>query len=168
MFKRHRFLWGNKVSYCWFSLTTDACLGKTKEVSSWLQPTYEIIVQGEENVEVEKEKWQHEDEKRERWTNGCQRYWQIPSALSHVQSPSSSPSHHPAIITPFQHHCTSHHQSISYKIIDKPPFIHLTLSISAISLPLPICSSISLPSGSLQSVCPIVSVTCVSTGILTY
>lgn len=93
--------------------------------------------------------------------------------LSHTYAHLSSPlSRHLSIIAPFQHHCISLHHFITHRIIYKPPFIHLTLSIFAIALSLPICSSISLPSGSLQSVCSILFVCvchiCVSAEILTY
>lgn len=58
---------------------------------------------------------------------------------------------HLSTITPFQHRSISLHHFISGQITYKPPFIHLSLSVSAVALSLPICSSISPPSGTPQS-----------------
>lgn len=72
--------------------------------------------------------------------------------LTHTYS-SLTPSHHLSIITPFQRHSKSLHRPITYKIIDMPACIHLSSTISFMHFSsLPICSSISLPPGPVQSV----------------
>lgn len=89
----------------------------------------------------------------ERWTNCCRRLTERGAQPgSHSDSlPPPPVSPHLSTITPFQHRSISLHHFISGQITYKPPFIHLSLSISAVALSLPICSSISPPSGAPQS-----------------
>lgn len=108
----------------------------------------------EEKKEAKREK--PRDDRRQR---GVERTGQRLRLLRRADAHLSPPlSRHLSIITPFQHHCISLHHFIAHQITYKPPFIHPSLSIAAIALSLPICSSISLPSGSLQSVCSILFV----------
>lgn len=129
-------------------------MGKTKEVSSVTGDFSPNIQRNKVRRGKERERKRGsmtDDRKKDEQT--AVRDSDRDHQLSHTYSRSSSPrSPHLSIITPFQHHCISLHHSITHQIIYKPPFIHLSLSISAIALSLPICSSISLPSGSHQSV----------------
>lgn len=76
--------------------------------------------------------------------------------LSHTYThPSSPPSHHLSIITPFQHHCKSLHLSITRRIIDKPPIHPSTLNYLFFFMHFPFAANmlIYLSAFRLSSIC---------------
>lgn len=117
----------------------------------WFQAKH--IKRMELGEEKRRKEWLQDDRRQKEDEQTSVRDSDRDHQLSHTYTqPSSPPSPHLSIITPFQHHCISLHHFITHQIIYKPPFIHLSLSIFAVALSLPICSSISLPSR-LSSIC---------------